>query len=137
MFLTVEQLQGAAPVTVLAINGALDASNFEEVINKARELVQADTQRLLLDLSDVSFMSSSGIVALHSLVLLMRGDPPHDLSAGWDVFHQIGHDVRSGRQPYVKLLNPSPRVFDTLQKAGMDAFFETYTDLPTALASFS
>jgi anti-anti-sigma regulatory factor len=136
MHLTSEQAQGRVPVTILAVHGALDASNYEDVIAQAQELYNAGTRYLLVDMSDISFMSSSGLVALHSIALLLRGEQPPDPELGWQTFHAIGHDRDAGAQEHVKLLNPQAKVKQTLQMTGMDEFFEIHTDLQTAIASF-
>jgi anti-anti-sigma regulatory factor len=136
MDLTIEQAQGRVPVTVLGIQGALDASNYEDVIAKARQLYDTGTRHLLIDMSKMSFMSSSGLVALHSIVILMRGETPPDPEMGWQAFHAIGHDRDSGIQPHVKLLSPQPKVRQTLEITSMDEFFEIHTELPAAIASF-
>ena len=136
MHLTIEQAQGRVPVMILGIHGALDASNYEDVIAEARDLYNAGTRYLLINMSDMSFMSSSGLVALHSIVLLLRGEQPPDPEMGWQAFHTIGHDRDTGTQAHVKLLNPQPKVKQTLQMTGMDEFFEIHTDLQAAVASF-
>ena len=89
MEINIEQVEGKVAVTILELHGNLDASNFEEVIDKARSVYESGARDLLIDLGDVDFMSSSGIVALHSIALLMRGEQPHDLESGWEVFHAI------------------------------------------------
>ncbi len=106
------------------------------MIAKARELYKGGTRRLLLDLSDVPFMGSSGMVALHSIVMLMQGEEPPDPEYGWQAFHDLDRDLEAGPQPYVKLLNPRPRVEQTLEMTGMRDFFAIYTDRQAALASF-
>jgi anti-anti-sigma regulatory factor len=136
MHLTIDQAQGRVPVTILRIQGSLDASNYEDVITKARELYTVGTRHLLVDMAEMPFMSSSGLVALHSIVLLLRGEQPHDPQMGWQAFHAIGHDRDTGEQAHVKLLNPLPKVKQTLQMTGMDEFFEIHTDLQVAVASF-
>jgi anti-anti-sigma regulatory factor len=136
MQITVEQIQGHVPVTILAIHGDIDASNYEQVIAKARELYAAGTRHLLLDLSDVPFMGSSGVVALHSVALLMRGEATPDPAAGWHAFHSIEHTRADGIQQQVKLLGPQPKVSRTLQMTSMDDFFEIHTDRQAAIASF-
>lgn len=136
MQVTVEQIQGHVPITVLAIQGDIDASNYEQVIAKARDLYAAGARHLLLDLSDVPFMGSSGVVALHSIALLMRGETPPDPEAGWQAFHTIDHARAGGVQQQVKLLGPQPRVSRTLQMTSMNDFFEIYTDKQAAIASF-
>jgi anti-anti-sigma regulatory factor len=136
MQMTVETAQGRVPVAVLSVSGDLDASNFEDVIAKARELYQAGARYLLLDLTNVPFMGSSGVVAIHSIAMLLRGDAPPDPEMGWQAFHTIDSDRQGGKQEHVKLLNPQPKVNRTLQMTGMDEFFEIFTDREAALASF-
>jgi anti-anti-sigma regulatory factor len=136
MNLTVDQAQGRVPVTILSIHGALDASNYEDVIAQSRELYNTGTRYLLIDMGDITFMSSSGLVALHSIALLLGGEQPPDPEMGWQAFHTISHDRDAGAQAHVKLLNPQPKVKQTLQMTGMDEYFEIHTDLQTAVASF-
>ena len=136
MNLTVEQAQHHVPVTILGLHGDLDATNFEAVIAKARELYKEGTRHLLLDLSDVAFMGSSGLVALHSIVMLMQGEEPPDPEYGWQAFHDLDRDLDAGPQRHVKLLNPRPRVQQTLEVTGMHDFFAIFTDRQAAIASF-
>jgi anti-anti-sigma regulatory factor len=136
MKMEIEITQWQTPVTILTLHGELDASNFEAVIAKAQELYSSDTRRLLLDLSELNFMSSSGLVALHSIILLMRGENPPDPQSGWQAFRAIDRERDTGLQSHVKILNPQPKVLASLQKTGMDQFFEIFTDRQTALASF-
>jgi anti-anti-sigma regulatory factor len=136
MQVTVEQVEGRVPVTILAIQGDLDASNYEQVIAKARELYAAGARHLLLDLSNMPFMGSSGVVAIHSIALLMGGETPPDPQAGWQAFHAIDHARADGMQQQVKLLNPQPKVSRTLEITSMDDFFEIHTDRQAAIASF-
>lgn len=137
MNMTVEHAEGMVPVTILGLNGALDASTFEAVVAKARQLYLSGSRRLLLDLSNLSFMSSSGLVALHSIIMVFRGGEPHDPESGWEAFHAIGRDRASGRQDLVKILNPQSKVGLTLHKTGMDQFCEIHSDLKAAVDSFS
>ena len=71
---TVEHVEGRVPITVLALDGELDASNFERLIEEVRGLYAAGDRTLLLDLSGLTFMASSGLVALHAIVLVMHGE---------------------------------------------------------------
>ena len=57
MHITVDQVQGRVPIAILAIHGDLDASNYEQVIDKARELYGAGARHLLIDFSDMPFIS--------------------------------------------------------------------------------
>jgi anti-anti-sigma regulatory factor len=136
MPITVRQEQGAVPVTVLSIYGKLDASNYQAAITSAHEAYKNGARDLLVDMSEVSFMSSSGIVALHTIALIFRGVVPDDQQGGWEALHALDRDRDSGIQEHVKLLNPQARVRQTLEKVGLDVFFEIYEDQDEAIASF-
>lgn len=136
MNLTVEQVQAKVPVTILSLHGDLDASNYQDVIAKVQAIYAAGARYLLLDMSDVPFMGSSGLVALHSLAVLMRGDKPPDPEAGWDAIHAIDRDRETGLQRHIKLLGPQSQVDRVLDRTGLKPFFEIYADRETALTSF-
>ncbi len=136
MNITVENAQGRVPVTILELHGDLDGSNYQEVIAKARDLYGAGMRHLLIDMGDTAYMSSAGLVALHSVILLLRGEQPPDPESGWSAFHAIAREQGGGVQKAVKLLNPQPRVRRTLEMTGMQEFFEVYTDRQAAVESF-
>ncbi len=137
MNISVNQLQGSVPAAVVCIEGDLDASNYQDLIAKAREAYNAGTRHILLDLSQTRFISSSGLVAIHSIALLLRGERPLDLEQGWSSLHAVAGGLGSGRQPYLKFLNPQPKVNRALEIAGMDEAFEIYTDRAEAIASWA
>jgi len=136
MNLTVNQAQGRVPVTIVAIHGDLDGSNYQTLIARAQAAYDAGARHLLIDMSDMPFMASSGLVALHSIVKLLQGAPTPDPEAGWEALHAISREQTVAKQPFVKLLSPQPKVSKTLEMTGMNAFFETYTDRDTAVGSF-
>src|SRR5690349_19129017 len=119
MKITAEQATGSVPVTVLTVQGDLDASSYQALIAAAREQVAAGAQRILLDLSGVPYISSAGLVALHSTAVLVQGQQPPDPEAGWSTFHSMGRDADKGKQTVVKLLSPSERVAKVLDTSGM------------------
>lgn len=136
MEITISQQKGKVPVTVLQPHGDVDASNYNELINKVKELFSGGAQNFIIDLSDVPFMSSAGLVALHSIAILLRGEKPVDPQSGWAALKSIDRSRDIGMQPHVKLLNPHQYVADTFDKAGFTQFFEIFPDLNTAVASF-
>ncbi len=136
MYVTATQTQDEVSVTVLHIKGELDASNYQIVIDKAREAYAGGTRNILLDLSEMPYMGSSGLVAFHSIALLMRGETPPDPQGGWGALRTIDREREAGLQHHVKLLNPQPKVERVLRMAGFDRFFEIYTDEKVAIASF-
>ena len=78
----VERVEANVPVTVMALDGELDASNYLHLVDDVRELYAAGTRALLIDLTDLSFIASSGLVALFSIVKVMNGEEPPDPEYG-------------------------------------------------------
>ena len=78
MEITVSTQQGKVPVTVVQPHGDVDASNYAELVKKVETLHKDGVQDFLIDLSDVPYMSSAGLVALHSIAIIMRGEKPAD-----------------------------------------------------------
>jgi anti-anti-sigma factor len=133
---TVERVEGRVPITVLALDGELDASNFERVIEEVRGLYAAGDRTLLLDLSGLTFMASSGLVALHGIVLVMHGEEPPDLEGGWSAFHALTNAVEGGeRQAEVQLCGAQPAVTRVLERTGLDRLFVSHPDRATAIAA--
>jgi anti-anti-sigma factor len=135
MNMTISQEQGKVPVTVIHIQGKLDGSNYKDLIAKAQELYQGGAQNMLIDLSEVDFMSSAGMVALHSIAKLLKGQKLGD-EEGWSLLHSVDRERGSGIQKQLKLLNPQPRIAQALEIAGFNQLFEIYQDLKLAIASY-
>jgi anti-anti-sigma regulatory factor len=127
-----------SPTTViLNLDGELDASNYLDVIERVRQLFNQGTRQLVMDLSDLSFLSSSGLVSLHSAALIMRGEEPPSPDLGWSAFHAIASDVEQGFETCCKLVNPQGRVRKTLEMTGFNTFLEIFDDTDSAVRSFS
>ena len=136
MEITVKQVQGRVPVTVLQTHGDLDASSFRDLITRAKDICDEGARDILLDMSDTPLMGSSGLVALHSVAMLVRGEEPPNLEEGMAAFRAAFADLNRGFEEHFKLLNPQPLVEKTLEMTGFNKFLEVHTDLETAIASF-
>lgn len=136
MEMTIEHAQGRVPVTVLKLAGDLDGSNYRQVIEQAQKLQRSGTRYLVLDLGATPYMSSAGLVALHSIALLYSGSQPPDPEQGWRAIRAVAEAAELGRQPFVKLLNVQPRVSQVLDQTGLLSFFEVHTDSQAAVSSF-
>jgi len=136
MNISVSQAQGKVPVTVIKLDGQLDGQNYQELIAKAQEQYGAGAREFLLDLSDLTYISSAGLVALHSVALLARGDELPDMEGGWAAYRSLGRSSEAGIQKHVKLLNPSTEVMSVLDMVGFGNLFEIYTNLDEAVNSF-
>jgi anti-anti-sigma factor len=136
MNISVSQASGRVPVTVIKLDGQLDGQNFQELITKAQELHGAGARDFILDLSDLTYISSAGLVALHSVALMARGEELPDLEGGWSAYRSMGRSSEAGIQKHVKLLNPRSEIMSVLDMVGFSSVFEIYTDRDEAVNSF-
>jgi anti-anti-sigma regulatory factor len=131
MQITVSIQQGKEPIAVMKLEGDINASNFMEVVDKAQDVYKNPARNLIIDLSDVTGISTTGQVAIHKIALLYSGvDQDVDANENPDFTHS------TSARKYVKLLNPQPEVDKALEKAGLKLFFKTYADLESAVQSF-
>ena len=128
MEITVDLQQANEPVAVMRLRGGIDASNFVQVVDKAQEIYQNPARNLILDLSEVPSISSTGLAAIHKIALLYSGVP--DQMKHPDLTHN------SNARKHVKLLSPQPSVEKELETAGLKLFFKVFRDLESALKSF-
>jgi len=136
MEITVSKEQGRVPVTILRVAGQLDGQTYQQLIDRARHESAAGAQSILLDLGDLTYISSAGLVALHAIALLMRGESIPDPENGWNALKAMDRGLDGGVQRNLKLLNPRPEVASVLDMVGFSAFFEVYTDKQKAVGSY-
>jgi len=136
MNITTIQKQSRVPVTILELAGKLDGSNHKQLTDEATKLYLNGRRDLLIDLSELTFLSSAGLAAIHQTALIFCGQPIPEEESGWASYHAIDRDRDGGAQIHVKLLSPQPAVADILEMASFDSLFEIHTNLEAALASF-
>src|SRR5262245_55100898 len=137
MDISISQKQGQVPVTVIALDGRLDGQNYQDLIAKGQELYNAGTRNVLLDLSNLTYMSSAGMVALHNLALLMKGETPPSPDQGWNAYRSMGRSGSEGKsEDHIKLLNPQENVKNVLEMVGFTDIFQVFTDMDEAIKSF-
>jgi anti-anti-sigma factor len=131
--ITVSQQQARVPVTVFHIEGdVINANSYRQLEEQARIAFDAGTRNLLLDLTQVRYISSAGLRAIHSIFMMLRSDSPTESD------ENMKQGLRDGtfKSPHFKLLNPSSTVLETLRAMGFDMFLEIHRNLKDALASF-
>ena len=136
MNISVSQQQGNVPVTVIKVDGQLDGQSYQDLIGKARELYDAGARDFILDLSDLTYISSAGLVAIHSIALLVKGEDLPDPESGWSAYRSMGRTSAAGLQTHIKLLNPREEVKNVLDMVGFGNVFQIFTDLDEAVKSF-
>ena len=122
-------------VAVLKLDGELDASNYRDLMSAGEQLYGEGVRTLVLDLADLEYMSSSGIVALHSLALVYRGQAPHDPDAGWEALHAAQSDAEAGgAHDQLRLAAPSEAIQVVLDRTGMNRIMPVFPDRDAAVA---
>jgi hypothetical protein len=130
MEIAVKHEQGKVPVTVFQLKGDLTAE--EPLRTQAETARDKGTRYLLLDLTNVPFISSAGLRVLHHIYSLLR-DPNTAAESG-----AIPRGILAGtyHSPNLKLLKPSKNAMKAISVAGFDMFLEIHEDYQKALASF-
>jgi len=134
MEITVAIHQADQPVAIMKLKGEINAATYMDVVNKAQELFDNPARHLIIDLSEVSSVSTAGLVGLHKIALVYSGTPQE---MDTDTQHPRPDFTHSSdARKFVKLLNPTPEVDEALKMAGLRLFFKTYNDLDSAIQSF-
>ncbi len=106
-------IQDYKRVGVVTVSGRIDGATAPEFETHLKDLIQTGQNNMIIDMNKVDFMSSSCLrVMLTTRKALMKA---------------------GGR---LVIADPSSRVTDTLDIAGIDVLFEVFTDRESAIASF-
>ncbi|MFZ0546114.1 MAG: STAS domain-containing protein [Candidatus Promineifilaceae bacterium] len=106
-------VQSMKRVELVTVTGRIDSSNAPDFDAKLMELTDGGEYQLVLNLSGVEYTSSAG---LRALVSALRECKKHN------------GDLR--------LSDPSERVKEVLELAGLASLFEIFDDDVTAVGSF-
>lgn len=123
-------------VLILKPVGELDGQTYQDLISKAQQVYNEGAKNLILDLSELKYVSSAGLVAIHFIALLARGEALPDTENGWAALKSAERSRVSGIHKNVKLLNPQADVLKTLDMVGFTTFFEIFDDKQKAIDSF-
>lgn len=121
-------------INIVAIIQFYGAMNVKQFIIDAQKLYDAGTRKLVLDMSGLTFIGSAGVSALQQIALVYcEEDQPISMED-----QSIPDEIEDGFhcQEHIKLLNPNEAIQDVLDIVGLKPFFEIFTDLDEAVASF-
>jgi anti-anti-sigma factor len=110
MDITVENRE---QVSVVKVKGQVDSATAPDLEKALKQLVEANKNRIVLDLKEVDFLSSLGLRAIVLTLKSARG---------------VNGDLR--------LAAPSPSVEKVLRTVGMTQMFNIYSSSEEAVASF-
>ena len=136
MQISFSKQEGRVPVTIMKLAGNLDASNYLDVIAKAQNAYDEGARDLLIDLSEVPYVSSAGLMSLHSVALIFAGQSMKSKESGRPISRSVNAQNEKTVRQHVKLLNPQPDVDQVLDVVGLKQFLDIYTELETAVQSF-
>ena len=118
--ITIERAQGRVPVTVLRIEGDIDAASYKTLQDKAAEVIDEGSTHILLDLAGVKYMGSAGFRAIHAIANMLTDDP----SPGLEKYKNL------------KLLSPTDAVARVIKTLGFDIYLDIQKDRESAVNSF-
>ncbi len=141
MKIKITKVEQPVPIIILHLVGTLDGANSEKLVNNAQTLFESGARDLILDLSDLIFISSAGLRALHQVALLFQGKTPPDPQDSWGdyrwaAYRSLDRERYRSLQEHIKLLSPTPEVREVLDMIGYTSLFEIYANLPQAVESF-
>ena len=125
----------SADLAVIGLVGELDGSNFEQLIDAGRAARDGGARRIVLDLSGLTYMGSSGLVAIHSIALLLRGQEPTSPEDGWQAIHDLSAAPAEGLDGALTLAGPPASVERVLDRSGMLGLFAVHPDRAAAVAA--
>jgi anti-anti-sigma factor len=108
------EIRQSGDIVIVDLKGKLSAGLGDQILRDTiDELLAEDKRKILLNLSEVSFLDSAGV---------------GELVAGLRTARRFGAEL--------KLLNKSPRVHSTLYMARLLPIFEVYAEETEALKGF-
>jgi anti-anti-sigma factor len=125
---------GRVPITIVHLTGNLDSYTSNEFQAKVEELIKRGARHILVDLTNVPFVSSAGFRVLNSVFNQLRSLHPDSNLSKEDIHKGISEGTYTS--PHLKLLNLSTEAKHAFETAGFDMYIEAFTDLKTAVAAF-
>lgn len=116
----VGKAQGSVEVTILRVEGDIDAATHKSLQDKGTEVINAGAKHIILDLGGVKYMGSAGFRAIHAMSNMLGDGAAAGLS----------------KSPYLKLLNPTEAVARVIKTLGFDVYLDIYQDRDEAINSF-
>ena len=115
---SVEQVQGEVPITIFHLSGRLDAKGEEDFVKWASDAYQAGARYLLLDMSEVTMLTSAGMRAIQK------------------VYRMFTTENSSLETSQLKMAAAPPPVYEPLGITGFLKSIPTYETVQSAIDAF-
>ena len=128
--ITTSEVQGRVPVTILHVDGRINLGNTDVLERAAKEAYVRGARYFLLDLNNVSSLTSAGLRSIHWIYTMLSETPEGDEPA------QGASPSQKTKSLHLEVFTTSPHVLKVLNIAGFDLYIDTYQDLNEAIAAF-
>ncbi len=132
MEINVIQKEARVPITTFQVEGQINMGTTKILEDRTRQELAAGMHFLLIDLSQVTSLTSAGLRTIHMINNLLSSNPPADAAP---IEEQEPADSKP-ISPYLKLLNPQPDIRKVLDISGFAAYIEVFDNLQEAINSF-
>jgi len=131
MEITISQVQGRVPITIMRLKGDFDYMSVDDFDREAKNALEKGGTNFLIDMAGVPFMSSVGIRSIYHLYDLLHPAATEETKA-------IHKGVLAGtyKAPHLKLLSPPKRVLDSLKFVSLDTYIDILDNEQEAIAAF-
>jgi anti-sigma B factor antagonist len=110
--------------------GRLDLEAAARFRGRLHQLIQAGHRNLVIDLSDISFIDSSGLGALVSALKLLKNGRDRRRAP------RTGRSRRGAARGDVRLAGAQPPVLSLLEVIRLDRVFPTFESVDAAVTSY-
>jgi anti-anti-sigma factor len=114
----VSREDGDKAVTIMRLNGSVDANTQSALEAKAKEVIDGGAEYLILDMSGVDYLGSAGMRAIHA------------------ISNMLSPDEQGMRSSHLKVLSPSPAAAKVFKTLGFDSFIDIHDNVDDAIAAF-
>lgn len=115
---SIENVQGAVPITIFHLRGWLDAQSEDDFVKWASEAYEQGSRHLLLDLSELDTLTSAGMRAIQKVYKMYTTAGTAELS------------------PHLKMASAPPPVYHALKITGFLKSIPMYESVQSAIDSF-
>jgi len=107
-------------IAVLQLTGPLDANTQSDLESKAEEIINNGAEKILLEMSNVSYIGSAGLKAIHKITNKLSGENENAI-----------------KSQNLKVVNPSDEVRRIFKTLGFDSYIDIVDDLDDAISSYT
>jgi anti-anti-sigma regulatory factor len=126
----------SAPITILHLQGSLEGSSYETLLDVIQQQGDLEQPRVILDFANVDYISNSGLLGLYMAGCLLDGQPIHDLD-GYEVTGYMRNAIEERKPlPNLHLAALSDDIESVLESTGFATMVSTYPSVDDAISDF-